>query len=60
MEILGYSMALPTSAGNPQDDIITKLVTADSMASRGLTDDEFGFFMVLLAVPATRHLKGRQ
>jgi cholest-4-en-3-one 26-monooxygenase len=46
MEILGYSMALADERRkNPQDDIITKLVTAD-----GLTDDEFGFFMVLLAV----------
>jgi cholest-4-en-3-one 26-monooxygenase len=46
MEILAYSMALADERRkNPQDDIITKLVTAD-----GLTDDEFGFFMVLLAV----------
>jgi cholest-4-en-3-one 26-monooxygenase len=46
MEILGYSMALADERRkNPRDDIITKLVSAD-----GLTDDEFGFFMVLLAV----------
>jgi cholest-4-en-3-one 26-monooxygenase len=46
MEILAYSMALADERRkSPQDDIITKLVTAD-----GLTDDEFGFFMVLLAV----------
>ena len=56
MEILGYSMALADERRkNPQDDIITKLVTRPSSApvgeqSRGLTDDEFGFFMVLLAV----------
>ncbi len=55
MEILGYSMALADERRkNPQDDIITRLVTADLSASdsegRGLTDDEFGFFMVLLAV----------
>ena len=56
MEILGYSMALADERRkNPQDDIITRLVTADVSASdseegRGLTDDEFGFFMVLLAV----------
>jgi len=55
MEILGYSMALADERRkNPQDDIITKLVTAEIDASgeqgRGLTDDEFGFFMVLLAV----------
>ncbi len=55
MEILGYSMALADERRkNPQDDIITKLVSAELDASgeqsRGLTDDEFGFFMVLLAV----------
>ncbi len=56
MEILGYSMALADERRkNPQDDIITRLVTADVSVSdaeegRGLTDDEFGFFMVLLAV----------
>ncbi len=60
MEILGYSMALADERRkNPQDDIITKLVTAEFSGpeldasgeqSRGLTDDEFGFFMVLLAV----------
>jgi cholest-4-en-3-one 26-monooxygenase len=54
MEILGYSMALADERRkNPQDDIITRLVTADVGGAddeRGLTDDEFGFFMVLLAV----------
>ena len=56
MEILAYSMALADERRkNPQDDIVTKLVSAeisgtDSDGERGLTDDEFGFFMVLLAV----------
>jgi len=59
MEILAYSMALADERRkNPQDDIITKLVSAEvglgddagDEQSRGLTDDEFGFFMVLLAV----------
>src|SRR4051812_2338205 len=55
MEILGYSMALADERRkNPQDDIITKLVSAElsgtESGERGLTDDEFGFFMVLLAV----------
>jgi cholest-4-en-3-one 26-monooxygenase len=51
MEILGYSMALADERRkNPQDDIVTKLVTAELDGDRGLTDDEFGFFMVLLAV----------
>ena len=49
-EILGYSMALADQRRqDPQDDIVTKLVTAD-VEGRGLTDDEFGFFMILLAV----------
>jgi cholest-4-en-3-one 26-monooxygenase len=59
MEILAYSMALADERRtHPQDDIITKLVSAEvglgddtgDEQSRGLTDDEFGFFMVLLAV----------
>jgi cholest-4-en-3-one 26-monooxygenase len=55
MEILGYSMALAEERRkNPRDDIVTQLVSAEIDASgeqgRGLTDDEFGFFMVLLAV----------
>ena len=52
MEILGYSMALADERRkNPRDDIITKLVIGRRIdGDRGLTDDEFGFFMVLLAV----------
>ncbi|GGO68812.1 cytochrome P450 [Nocardioides deserti] len=56
MEILAYSMALADERRtNPQDDILTRLVTADvdlgqGDEGRGLTDDEFGFFMILLAV----------
>jgi cholest-4-en-3-one 26-monooxygenase len=56
MEILAYSMGLAEERRrNPQDDIVTKLVSAEVGLSgdegeRGLTDDEFGFFMVLLAV----------
>ncbi len=34
---------------NPRDDIVTKLVNAD-VDGRGLTDDEFGFFVIALAV----------
>lgn len=49
-EILGYSMALADERRrNPQDDIVTRLVSAD-VDGRGLTDDEFGFFMILLSV----------
>jgi cholest-4-en-3-one 26-monooxygenase len=56
MEILAYSMQLAEERRrNPQDDIVTKLVSAEvglggEDGERGLTDDEFGFFMVLLAV----------
>ena len=34
---------------NPRDDIVTKLINADK-DGRGLTDDEFGFFVITLAV----------
>ncbi len=49
-EILGYAMMLADDRRkNPQDDIVTKLVTAD-VDGHALTDDEFGFFVILLAV----------
>ena len=50
-EILGYAMALADErrTRRPRDDIVTRLVSAD-VEGRGLTDDEFGFFMILLAV----------
>ncbi|MGO4257778.1 cytochrome P450 [Marmoricola sp. RAF53] len=49
-EILGYSMMLAADRKeNPRDDIITKLVTAGE-DGEGLNDDEFGFFVILLAV----------
>jgi cholest-4-en-3-one 26-monooxygenase len=35
---------------NPRDDIITKLVTADVDGHGKLNDDEFGYFVILLAV----------
>ena len=42
--------AWPTNgASNPQDDIITKLINADK-DGRGLNDDEFGYFVMMLAV----------
>jgi len=34
---------------NPRDDLITKLIEAHK-GERGLTDDEFGYFVILLAV----------
>jgi cholest-4-en-3-one 26-monooxygenase len=50
MEVLVYSMGLAADRReNPRDDIVTKLVNAD-VDGRGLTDDEFGFFVIALAV----------
>ena len=49
-EILGYAMMLAADRQtNPRDDLITKLVNAHK-GERGLTDDEFGYFVILLAV----------
>jgi cholest-4-en-3-one 26-monooxygenase len=49
-EVLMYSMGLAADRReNPRDDIVTKLVNAD-LDGRGLTDDEFGFFVIALAV----------
>jgi cholest-4-en-3-one 26-monooxygenase len=49
-EILGYSMMMAADRkANPRDDIVTKLVHADK-DGRGLTDDEFGYFVILLTV----------
>ena len=49
-EILGYAMMLAADRqANPRDDLITKLVQAHK-GERGLTDDEFGYFVILLAV----------
>ena len=49
-EVLMYSMGLSADRkANPRDDIVTKLVSAD-VYGRGLTDDEFGFFVIALAV----------
>ncbi|TDC68826.1 cytochrome P450 [Actinomadura sp. GC306] len=49
-EIIGYAMELADRRrGCPAHDIVTKLVQAD-VDGRGLTDDEFGYFTILLAV----------
>ena len=49
-EVLMYSMGLAADRReNPREDIVTKLVNAD-LDGRGLTDDEFGFFVIALAV----------
>ncbi|WP_019633176.1 cytochrome P450 [Actinomadura atramentaria] len=49
-EIVGYSMGLAERRrGCPAHDIVTRLVEAD-VDGAGLSDDEFGYFMILLAV----------
>jgi cholest-4-en-3-one 26-monooxygenase len=49
-EILGYSMMMAMDRkANPRDDLVTKLVHAD-VDGRGLTDDEFGYFVIILTV----------
>jgi cholest-4-en-3-one 26-monooxygenase len=49
-ELLGYSMEMAEERkGCPMDDIVTKLVHAD-IDGQKLTSDEFGFFVILLAV----------
>ena len=49
-EILGYAMGMAADRkANPRDDLVTKLVNADK-DGRGLTDDEFGYFVILLTV----------
>lgn len=49
-ELVGYSMAMAEERKKcPMDDIVTKLVTAE-IDGEALSDDEFGFFVILLAV----------
>lgn len=49
-DILSYAMAMADERQTcPMDDIVTKLIQAD-VDGRGLTNDEFGFFVILLAV----------
>ena len=50
MELITYAMAMAEERGkNPTDDIVTALVQADIDGEK-LSDDEFGFFVVMLAV----------
>jgi cholest-4-en-3-one 26-monooxygenase len=49
-EILGYAMAMAEERrGCPRDDIVSKLISAE-IDGHGLSDDEFGFFVLMLAV----------
>ena len=50
VELIMYGMQMAAERGaNPGDDLVTKLVQADVEGHR-LSDDEFGFFVILLAV----------
>jgi cholest-4-en-3-one 26-monooxygenase len=50
-EILGYAMGLADERRkDPKDDIISKLVTANVDGHGELSEDEFGYFVILLAV----------
>ncbi|PWN03768.1 steroid C27-monooxygenase [Nocardioides silvaticus] len=54
-EVLMYAMGMAAERkAAPRDDIVTKLLEADlsdtSGNGRGLTDDEFGYFVIILAV----------
>jgi cholest-4-en-3-one 26-monooxygenase len=50
IEVLMYAMRLAGERiEEPRDDIVTKLVNADK-DGRGLTEDEFGFFVIALSV----------
>jgi cholest-4-en-3-one 26-monooxygenase len=49
-EILGYAMGMAADrTANPRDDIVTRLIQADK-DGRGLDDDEFGYFVIILTV----------
>jgi cholest-4-en-3-one 26-monooxygenase len=50
MEILAYAMEMAEDRrANPRDDIITKLVNAE-IDGQHLSDDQFGYFVLMLAV----------
>jgi cholest-4-en-3-one 26-monooxygenase len=50
VELIMYAMQMAADrAQNPGEDIVTKLVEAD-VDGHKLSDDEFGFFVILLAV----------
>ena len=50
MEVIMYAMGMADERGkNPTDDIVTALIQADIDGEK-LSDDEFGFFVIMLAV----------
>jgi cholest-4-en-3-one 26-monooxygenase len=49
-EILGYAMGMAADRlASPREDLVTQLVHADK-DGRGLTEDEFGYFVIALTV----------
>ncbi|ORB60123.1 steroid C27-monooxygenase [Mycobacteroides saopaulense] len=49
-ELISYATKMAEERGlNPTDDIVTKLIQADIGGDK-LSEDEFGFFMIMLAV----------
>src|ERR1700739_2094422 len=54
-ELIMYAMKMAEDrAKNPGDDIVTQLIEADIEGEK-LSDDEFGFFVGVLAAAGTRH-----
>jgi len=50
VELITYGMQMAAErTNNPKDDLVTKLIQAD-VEGHKLTDDEFGFFVMILAV----------
>jgi cholest-4-en-3-one 26-monooxygenase len=50
MELIGYALGMAEQRKQcPMDDIVSRLIEAD-VDGRGLTSDEFAFFVLLLAV----------
>ncbi len=50
LDLIQYAMAMADERGkNPTDDIVTALIKADIEGEK-LSDDEFGFFVIMLAV----------
>lgn len=50
VELIMYGMQMAADrTANPRDDLVTRLVQAD-VEGHKLSDDEFGFFVILLAV----------
>jgi cholest-4-en-3-one 26-monooxygenase len=51
VEILGYAMAMAAERkADPRDDLVTRLITADVDGHGSLSDDEFGYFVIMLTV----------